>query len=218
MNAQEAHDILEISRAGTVTQDAVKKAYRKAASKWHPDKNKSPEATIKFQQIAQAYEFLRVFYQGGNQSTTNSTTHGWDHDWQAKRYDELWKQHRKEEAKKAEAHQEQRRREQEQRQGAYTHGATSDANSNYWRHKCAEVTAELEKHKRWVTEYSDAYHSAQNRFNTLYFQYSDLQNKNTELEMEIINLKRTRSSKSHVLSLVIAWSIICMFFVWSLIK
>lgn len=38
--------------------EAIKKAYHKLAMKWHPDKNKSPEAQVKFQEIGQAYSVL----------------------------------------------------------------------------------------------------------------------------------------------------------------
>lgn len=36
----------------------IKLAYRKKAKKYHPDLNKSPDATQMFQQINNAYEFL----------------------------------------------------------------------------------------------------------------------------------------------------------------
>ena len=50
------YSILEIEN--TATQDEIKKAYRKLSMSWHPDRNKSVEATDKFKQISAAYEVL----------------------------------------------------------------------------------------------------------------------------------------------------------------
>jgi hypothetical protein len=52
------------------TEEDVKKAYRRQALKYHPDKNSSPEATEKFQEICQAYEcLLGGSFRGGHKET-----------------------------------------------------------------------------------------------------------------------------------------------------
>jgi curved DNA-binding protein CbpA len=50
------YKILNLSR--TATKEEIKKAYRKLALEWHPDKNKSAEAHSKFIEINEAYLLL----------------------------------------------------------------------------------------------------------------------------------------------------------------
>jgi molecular chaperone DnaJ len=57
MAKRDYYEILEVQRTASV--DEIKKAYRKAAMKWHPDRNpNNKEAEEKFKEAAEAYEVL----------------------------------------------------------------------------------------------------------------------------------------------------------------
>lgn len=59
-------------------EDEVKKAYRKLALKFHPDKNSDADAEDKFKEIAEAYEVLTdpkkrsIYDQFGEEGETDS--------------------------------------------------------------------------------------------------------------------------------------------------
>ena len=56
MEYKDYYEILGVKR--DATQAEVKSAYRKLAKKYHPDVNKTPEASAKFKDINEAFEVL----------------------------------------------------------------------------------------------------------------------------------------------------------------
>lgn len=54
--AKDYYELLGVTKAST--PDEIKKAYRKLALQYHPDRNKTKEAEAKFKEVTQAYEVL----------------------------------------------------------------------------------------------------------------------------------------------------------------
>ena len=50
------HQVLGVSKGAS--KEEIKKAYRKLALQYHPDRNKSPEAEERFKEISEAYAIL----------------------------------------------------------------------------------------------------------------------------------------------------------------
>jgi molecular chaperone DnaJ len=78
------YEVLEVSKTSTV--DEIKRAYRKAAHKYHPDKNPGDAAAeVKFKECAEAYEVLsdedkRSRYdQYGHEGLRGTTMHDYSH-------------------------------------------------------------------------------------------------------------------------------------------
>ena len=56
MDKRDYYDILGVSKKAN--EDQIKNAYRKLALKYHPDRNKAPDAEEKFKEISEAYAVL----------------------------------------------------------------------------------------------------------------------------------------------------------------
>ncbi len=55
-NRRDYYEVLGVAR--TAAPEEIKRAYRQAALKWHPDRNKDPHAEQRFKEAAEAYEVL----------------------------------------------------------------------------------------------------------------------------------------------------------------
>ena len=56
MAKRDYYDVLGVTKSAS--KDDIKKAYRKLALKYHPDKYKEQDANVKFQSINEAYRVL----------------------------------------------------------------------------------------------------------------------------------------------------------------
>ena len=81
------YSALGLDKSNNPSQSDIKKAYKKMAMEYHPDKNKdNAEAENKFKEISNAYEVLsdenkkRIYDQVGDEGENNHNSFGGDHD------------------------------------------------------------------------------------------------------------------------------------------
>ncbi len=56
MQRHDFYDVLGVAK--TASRETIKEAYRRLAIRYHPDRNKSPDAEEKFKEVSQAYLVL----------------------------------------------------------------------------------------------------------------------------------------------------------------
>ena len=71
MNYTIACEILGVSKNDTL--DDINKKHKKLARKYHPDINKSSNATKKAQEINQAYDYLKEHYENRSTETESDS-------------------------------------------------------------------------------------------------------------------------------------------------
>jgi len=93
MEKRDYYEVLGVSR--DASKEAIKRAYRRLALKYHPDRNKSPDAAEKFKEISEAYAVLsddekRVRYDRfGHAGISGRYT--WDEIFRGTDFDEIFK-------------------------------------------------------------------------------------------------------------------------------
>lgn len=70
MNRRHAFEILELKEDSQ--EDEIKREYRKKILQFHPDKNRSPNASERFLEIQEAYTFLQQYDSSTQSSSTES--------------------------------------------------------------------------------------------------------------------------------------------------
>ena len=74
------HEILGVP--ATASQEEIKKAYRKLAMKWHPDRNPNdPNAEEQFKKVKDAYEHLTDPTKSTAYASQSSRNSDWKYDW-----------------------------------------------------------------------------------------------------------------------------------------
>ena len=73
MNYQKACKLLHVDTNEPLSTEKLKSHYRTSALKYHPDKNKSPNAKEEFQNINEAYQYLQKY-----SNTTTGETINWN--------------------------------------------------------------------------------------------------------------------------------------------